>query len=589
MKKLLALTFLLTLNFSMNSQVITLSPEKPAFNKEVTLTFYADKGNRGLEDFDGNIYAHTGLITNESSHAGDWKKVVADWGDNKDILKLKKVKPNVWQLKFNISELYQIPITGGNLVALAYVFRSADGSKIGKEKGNSDIFHYFKKPNFKAPPTTLTESETPHPDWAKYASLYEVNIRQYTPEGTINAFAEHLPRLREMGIDVLWIMPVQPIGEVKRKGKLGSYYSIKDFKGVHPDYGTFDDFKMMVKKAHGLGIKVVLDWVANHSAWDNVWAEAHPDWYTRDEDGNRVAPYDWTDVADLDYTEYYLRQAMTDAMVFWVREGDIDGFRCDVAGEVPVDFWEDTREKLNKEKEVWMLAEDEGQTWLLNRAFNANYGWGLHHSLNEIAKGHTSAEKIFEHVEKAQNDYPEGTYTMNFITNHDENSWAGTIDERMGDGHKAFATLIFCLPGIPLMYSGQEANNKKRLEFFDKDPIDWSDKSLIPFYTKLNELKAENPALWNGNAGGILKKIETSNPSKVIAFSREKEGNKVVSIFNLSGDSQEVSISVDSDFGGYEDYFSGKKVNLDKHSKMNLEAWETRVLIFKEAAVEMRH
>jgi len=362
-------------HFSATSQVIRISPEKPSFSEEVTLTFFADHGNKELLDYDEEIYVHTGLITTNSENMGSWKHVIADWGDNDKSPKLTRIDDNTYQLRFSISSLYGVPVTGGNVIALAFVFRNADGSLVGKDKGDKDIFYLFQQVEFDDSPKVFRQSICPEPAWAKHATIYEVNIRQYTKEGTFNAFSKHLPRLRELGVDILWFMPIQPIGNKKRKGTLGSYYSIKDYRDINPEFGTMEDFRNLVNKAHGMGFKIILDWVANHSAWDNAWMVLKPDWYTKDELGNMVSPYDWTDVADLNYDMHYLRKAMTEAMLFWVQELDIDGFRCDVAGLVPVDFWEDTSEKLNKLKEVWMLAEDGSQYWLLNKAFNANYGW----------------------------------------------------------------------------------------------------------------------------------------------------------------------------------------------------------------------
>jgi oligosaccharide 4-alpha-D-glucosyltransferase len=564
------------------AQVITLSSEKPAFNEEITLTFHAKEGNAGLADYEGDVYVHAGLITNESSSATDWKKVVADWGDNENSPQLTRVDANTYELQFTISELYGIPATGGGVVALAFVFRNEDGSKVGKEKGGKDIYFYFQEPDFKAPPEVWEESQTIAPDWAQYATIYEVNIRQYTEEGTINAFAEHLPRLRDLGVDILWFMPVQPIGKEKRKGPLGSYYSIQDYTAVNPEFGTLEDFKRLVHRAHGMGFKVILDWVANHSAWDHDWVSKHPDWYTKDQDGNMIAPYDWTDVADLNYDMYYMRQAMTEAMLFWIQEADIDGFRCDVAGEVPLDFWEDTRARLDREKEIWMIAEDGSQYWLLNQAFNANYGWHFHHLMNQVAKGETAASDLIDHFDDIQRNYPKGTYPMQFITNHDENSWAGTVFERMGDGHEAFAVLSFTVPGMPLMYSGQEAGLNKRLKFFDKDPIDWSDSSLTPFYTRLNDLKAQHPALWNGTAGGWIEPLKNDRPASVVSFSRKKGQDQVVSIINLSPEEQAITLIAGEAAGMYRDFFTNESFRLDKRTQFSLRPWEYRVLILEE-------
>ncbi len=584
MKKTQILFFLLLITITVNAQIVTLSPEKPTFIEEVVLTYDAALGNGALKDCDCDIYAHTGLLTGESANVGDWKKVVADWNDNQPKLKLKNLGNNKYELRFKISELYGIPATGGNLTALNFVFRNENGSKVGKDNAEKDIHIWFKKPSFRPQPKVSKVSQTKTPEWTKYASIYEVNIRQYTTEGTINAFSEHLPRLRDLGVDVLWLMPIQKIGIKDRKGTLGSYYSIQDYTAVNPEFGTIEDFKKMVNKAHGMGFKVILDWVANHSSRDNTWLENHPTWYNFDENGEVIAPYDWSDVADLNYEMYYMREAMTNAMLFWIKECDIDGFRCDVAGEVPVDFWNDTRAKLDAEKAVWMLAEDGSKMWLMNTAFNANYGWEFHHIMNEIAKGKQAASVIVPNLQALMTKYPSGTYPMHFITNHDENSWQGTVFERLGKGHKAFAVLTFTIPGIPLIYSGQEAGMKKRLEFFEKDPIDWSDMTLTPFYTKLNQLKAENTALWNGTAGGDLLEIENDKAENVVAFSRTKTDNKIVTIINLSGETQDVNLSINDNTGVYRDYFTNEKIILSKQTKMKLEKWTYKVLVLEEGS-----
>jgi oligosaccharide 4-alpha-D-glucosyltransferase len=381
-------------------------------------------------------------------------------------------------------------------------------------------------------------------------------------------------------------MPVQPIGVKKRKGPLGSYYSIQDYTAVSPEYGTMEDFKAMVQKAHGLGFRVILDWVANHSAWDNPWAEYHPDWYTKDDKGNMVAPYDWNDVADLNYDMYYLRREMIKSMAFWVRECDIDGFRCDVAGEVPLDFWEDARRELEAIKPIWMVAENADQLFLMNPAFNANYDWGFHHLMNQIAKGNEPASHVFDHFEQVNNAYPVGSYPMQFITNHDENSWNGTVYERLGEGHKAFAALSFTVPGMPLIYSGQEAGMKKRLKFFEKDPIAWGNYSLMDFYSTLNQIKGENPALWNGTAGGDVVEIDHHEPESVVAFVREKEGNKVLVVINLTDKKQDVKLQLGEHAGVYRDLFNQDKKSLNKRAPMFLDAWGYHVFSFEEKLPE---
>ena len=406
MKKLL-FPSIFCLLFSFSYAQVTLSPAKPGFTEEVTLTYRADEGNAALKDCACEVYAHTGIINEQSASERDWKKVVSNWGENLPKLKLTRTTDNVYELKFRITELYAIP-PAGNLTALAFVFRNADGSKVGKTKDGNDIYYYFKQATFLRNPETLPVTMARAPEWAKHANIYEVNVRQYTQEGTLKAFEAHLPRLKAMGVNMLWFMPIQPIGKEKRKGPLGSYYSIQDYTAVNPEFGTMDDFKRVVQKCHGMGIKVILDWVGNHSAWDNAWAKDHPAWYMRDSVNQIVSPFDWTDVAKLNYDHYYMRRAMIDAMTFWVREVDIDGFRCDVAGEVAVDFWEDAREKLDAIKPMWMIAENADQHWLMNKAFNANYGWPFHHLMNTIAKGTERADAIYAHLEDIEKKVSEG-------------------------------------------------------------------------------------------------------------------------------------------------------------------------------------
>lgn len=284
-------------------------------------------------------------------------------------------------------------------------------------------------------------------------------------------------------------MPIHPIGEENRKGTLGSYYSIRDYKAVNPEFGTMEDFQAVVRQAHELGMKVILDWVANHTAWDHQWITHHPEWYEKDSLGNMFGPFDWTDVAQLDYDNHDMQEAMKDALEFWVREANIDGYRCDVAGMVPIDFWEDASAALHQIKPVFMLAEDEDETGLLNKAFNANYGWALHHLLNELAQGTAKASDLQAHIQEQQQKLPQGAFSMQFTTNHDENSWNGTVFERMGEAYPTLAALTFVVEGIPLIYTGQEAGLNKQLQFFEKDEIDWTDLSMTKFYQQLIQLK----------------------------------------------------------------------------------------------------
>lgn len=416
------------------------------------------------------------------------------------------------------------------------------------------------------------------PDWSKSASIYEVNIRQYTPEGTFKAFEEHLPRLQELGVDILWLMPVHPIGEVKRKGGLGSYYSVKDYQTVNPEFGSLNDLKSLVRKAHEMGFHVILDWVANHTAWDHKWIKEHPDWYTHDSLGEIVYPFEWTDVADLNYNNKAVWEAMINAMKYWVAEADIDGYRCDVADKVPTEFWEKARIELDRIKPVFMLAEAEVAEHH-NMAFDMSYAWELHSIFNKIARGEKNANDLEDYFVRQDSVFPASAYRMTFITNHDENSWTGTVKERMGPAANAFAVLSFTLPGMPLIYSGQEAGMKKRLEFFEKDEIDWSGlPQKMEFYAMLNILKEDSPVLWNGSYGGKMERIETSKSESVFAFLRTKKNeDPVLIITNLSGKNFNVSMKGSSHLGKWKELFSGASTVFSESSSIGLSPWSYRV------------
>jgi len=388
-----------------------------------------------------------------------------------------------------------------------------------------------------------------HVAWSHNANIYEVNIRQYTKEGTFKAFAQHLPRLKKMGVDILWLMPVQPIGEKNRKGTLGSYYAVRDYTAVNPEFGTMDDLRSLVKQAHGLGMRVIIDWVANHTAFDNPWTVQHKDWYLKNEKGeifpvtytDGAEPEYWTDVTGLDWTNKALWKGMTDAMLFWVREADIDGFRCDVAGKVPTPFWNQARDALDRVKPVFMLAEADKPD-LHEHAFDMTYGWDTKDIFKDIAKGKADARTLKKFLAQPPKAFPPGAYRMRFTSNHDENSWSGSDVELYGPAFKAMAVLAATLPGMPLIYGGQEAGLDKRIEFFEKDPIDWKTYQYAPFYTDLLALKHGNRALWNGQYGAEPEVLETGN-DKVFAFRRALPGNAVQVTVNVSGQSQRYTMA----------------------------------------------
>ncbi|MBR6347151.1 MAG: alpha-amylase [Bacteroidales bacterium] len=371
--------------------------------------------------------------------------------------------------------------------------------------------------------------EALHPEWTYDSVVYEVNIRQFTPEGTFKAFEGQLPRLKELGVDVLWLMPMYKIGVEGRKGTLGSYYAIADYKKVNPEFGTMEDFEHLVAEAHRLGFKVILDWVANQTAPDNVWMYEKPaEFYERDENGNAIWEYDWTDTRSLNYECREVWAAQDDAMRFWLGKG-VDGFRCDAAGDVPAEFWKGILPGIKADyPDIYLLAEAERDNIADPReTFDANYAWELHHLLNGLAQGGKSVQDLKDYVARDAARFKE-QFRLMFTSNHDENSWAGTEFEREGAAANACAVLCFTLPaGQPLIYTGQEIGLSRRLAFFEKDSItDWSPNGQTAFWKALVDLKHNNPALAAGERGGEIVWWEA--PEGWVAFHREVKGNKVI-------------------------------------------------------------
>jgi len=456
-----------------------------------------------------------------------------------------------------------------------------------------------------------------HPEWAKSVNIYEVNLRQYSPGGTIKEFETHLPRLKEMGVDILWFMPVFEIGKINRKATqtklieeiedpkekekyLGSYYGIKDYLSINPEFGTMEEFKSLVNKIHEMGMYVILDIAVNHTAWDHDWVTNNPDFYTRVKEDEtpwkkewmeqhpeyykqlreRGMTYpvgtDWWDTADLNFDNKDLREEFKKIFKFWVQEVDVDGYRCDVAGMVPTDFWESIRPALDSIKPVFMLAEA-NQVDHHYKSFDASYSWELHHLMNKIAKGEEGPLAIDHYFAKSDSIFPQNAIRMQFITNHDENSWNGTVEERMGAASKTMALLTYTVPGMPLIYSGQETGLNKRLLFFEKDEINWdTDKELGGFYKSLISLKKNNSALWNGDKGAKLTKINTTNDSTVYSFVREDDKSKVLVVMNLSKEDAKFSLKTDADYKGMNEYFGNGKFESDD---FELKAWEYRVFV----------
>ncbi len=419
-----------------------------------------------------------------------------------------------------------------------------------------------------------------HPEWAKDAVIYQVNQRQMTPEGTLRAAEAHLPRIRDLGADIVWLMPVNPIGEVNRKGGLGSPYAVKDYLAVNPEFGTMDDLRHFVTTAHELGLKVILDWVANHTAWDNVLVEQHPEWYVRDWKGDfRPTPWwDWDDIIDLDYDQVPLREYMADAMCHWVREADLDGFRCDVAGFVPLDFWEQVRTELEAIKPVFLLAEWDTRD-LHEAAFDASYAWSWNEAMHGVAQGRTDLEPLRVYYAWNTRSWPRDSMRMTFVSNHDKNAWEGTEFEQFGDALESAIVLSVVGEGIPLIYNGQEAGSDKRLLFFEKDVIEWRDHELGDFYRRLFALKKAHPALWNGAWGAPMTRIPNSHEERWLTFVRtHPAGDRVLGVFNLSPDEGTVTLGEGPYGATWRDAFTGELVDLSQGASVSLPAWGCRVL-----------
>jgi cyclomaltodextrinase len=429
--------------------------------------------------------------------------------------------------------------------------------------------------------TSISTAQS-HQDWSYNKTIYEVNVRQYTKAGTFAAFETHLKRLKELGAGILWFMPIHPIGETNRLGSLGSYYSVRDYFAVNPEFGTMDEFKTLIENAHAMGFHVILDWVANHTAWDNSLTLSHPEWYTRDENGDFQPPAgtNYTDVIELDYNQQGLRNYMIDAMQYWIQETGIDGFRCDAVSWVPLDFWEAAITELkNLKPEILMLAEDDGPQYR-NAGFDMTYAWAYHGFdsgiLKRIVQGASNATGLSNYIINEQKLYSDGHYRMYFTSNHDENSWYGTDFEQFGDAAEVYTVLTSLMRGMPLVYSGEEAGLDKRLLFFDKDEITWRPHCFAEIYSTLFRLKKENQALWNGVSGGNMERVATSHDS-VYAFVRQKNGDKIFAVLNLSCQNMNVTLHDTLCTGHYTDIFTGDTLSLAKGSNLELGEWMYKV------------
>ncbi|WP_424933134.1 alpha-amylase family glycosyl hydrolase [Amaricoccus macauensis] len=432
--------------------------------------------------------------------------------------------------------------------------------------------------------TTETDPYTPepfvkitHPEWTKSGAIYELNLRQFTVEGTFEAAKAQLPRIKALGACVVWLMPIHPIGEENRKGSLGSPYAISDHLGVNPEFGTFEDLRSFVAAAHNLGLRVILDWVANHTAWDNPLRHEHPEWYARDWQGNfRPTPWwDWHDIIDLDYSNLDLRRYMTDAMKFWVREADVDGFRCDVAGHVPIDFWNNARRELDEIKPVFLLAEWE-QRDMHARAFDATYAWSWWDIMSRIASRDADVFALYVYYSQNECGWPAEAQRMIHVENHDKNAWEGTQFEAMGDALIPAIALSVLGEGIPLIHNGQEAGNPKRLSFFEKDPIAWREHEIGRLYQHLLTFRMRNSALWAAPWGARMVLVVNDAPGKALSFVRQNAESKVFVVMNFSADALGLSFEESLYHGDYLDFDSGKSVSLGDNTRLELAPWSFR-------------
>jgi alpha-amylase len=412
-----------------------------------------------------------------------------------------------------------------------------------------------------------------HPSWSVQSNIYEVNLRQYTPSSSIKHFEKSLARLKKMGVDILWFMPITPIGIEGRKmtgNDLGSYYAVRDYKAVNPEFGTMADWKALVKHAHSMGFKVITDWVPNHTSPDNSWINKHPDFYKRDSLGNTVYDADYTDTRNLNFANMELRDSMIEAMKFWIKETDIDGFRCDHVDPIPVDFWKHCINELKKIKNVFMLAESQNPEFHL-AGFDATYAWEVMEGWIRFYAGKLSLPQEDSIINHNIQVFPKNAYRVFFTTNHDWNSWEGTEFERYGDSYKGLAVFSQTMyQSVPLIYNGQEIPNKKRLKFFVKDPIVWDKYEMAPFYSTLLHLRKKNPAL---AASASYKKIVTANDVAIFAYVRQKAGHKVAVILNLSKEPQQFSIKDNSIYGNPLNVFSRMKEKVNATHVYSIEPW----------------
>ena len=422
-----------------------------------------------------------------------------------------------------------------------------------------------------------------HPEWSLQAVVYELNVRQLTTEGTLRAAEKRLPFLRDLGIDIVWLMPVYPIGVEGRKGSLGSYYSVRDYCAVNPEMGTMADLDRFVATAHRLGMRVILDWVANHTARDARWIDEQPaDWYERDAEGRPAVPWDWTDTAKLNYANHAVWEGQAEAMAFWLREHAIDGFRCDMAMLVPIEFWNETTRKLRAIKpDLFMLAEAEETNLFDEGAFDACYAWQMGHLLEDVAQQRVRVTALRDYLYADRGRYPEWAMRLAFTSNHDENSWSGSEFARFGAALEAMTLFTFVAPrGLPLLYTGQEVGYDHAFAFFERDPLPVCEpNAFTDYYKRLIALRHNNRALAAGGAGSDWVEIRNNAEDCLMILVREKGANRVVAIMNLSPYAIHADYQTGIYAGRYADGLTGEERFLPAHVEEEMAPWSCRVLV----------
>ncbi|WP_176712967.1 alpha-amylase family glycosyl hydrolase [Hydrotalea sp. AMD] len=417
-----------------------------------------------------------------------------------------------------------------------------------------------------------------HPAWIMQGNIYEVNIRQYTAAGTFKAFEPNLDRLKAMGVQTLWFMPINPISKTDRKGSLGSYYAVSTYMDVNPEFGTMAGWKQLVALCHEKGFKVLLDWVPNHTGADHYWLTKHPDFYVKDSTGKPAMAADWADTRKLNYANNELRDTMIAQMKYWIDSTGIDGYRCDVASDVPDDFWKKCIATLRKDKNIFMLAE--GDKPALNEdGFDATYTWNDFNIMKEIAKGKKPAYAIDSALHRTDSLFPKNALRMYFTSNHDENSWNGADFSTMpGASHAPFAVFTQTIVrSVPLIYSGQEEPVLRVIRFFDKDTMIFNKYERAPFYAKLLHLRSENEAL---AANATFMQIHTNADDKVFAYLRTMNNKKVLVVLNWSSKPITVTLNHPQIIGNTTELFTNEKVSVTKGMSLPLNAWGYKVFVY---------